>query len=351
MIEKLKNVFDRASGSKKTFDDGGERKILSSAIVTGVATSTDAQLKSRFVHVQVASANRVGFPDHFSWFQTKSKDFFVLGRCLMRRRKEYVELVVEKIREWLASEEMEKMDPRARLVHGRRMRAFWAMDRLLSVSSRGLHPESRMVEFQKWTLAHCSDAVKEVQEQVNVDAFWGLVSNAASADAFGTTVDELRRVFRVIEDDSAMSPVGEGQTTIGLQHSECTWKSYLLYFRAPLLVDHLRRYLRSQGRELPFELSDLRAQMRTRDYWQKPKGNEHKQRFGKSKSPNSCWCISLDKHPLGFQPVSDDVFRASLLKNGESEEDGFLTLDEWVDPRRGDLFPLVEKLLGKEVGK
>src|SRR5262249_41191766 len=126
------------------------------------------------------------------------------------------------------------------------------------------------------------------------------------------------------------------------------WKSRLLYFRGPLLVELLRRYMQSQGRDLPFNWNDLRAQMRTRDYWKEPKGNEHKQRFGGNKSPHSCCCIRLDAHPLGFQPAEDDVFGASVYKDGKPGGE-LVAPEKWIDPRRGDLFPLVDMLIVREV--
>jgi hypothetical protein len=74
IIGKLKNLFNRESGTKKTFEDD-QRVIRGSAIVTGVATSGDSQLRSRYAHLQVAAKNRKA--EHFHWFEEESPDFFL----------------------------------------------------------------------------------------------------------------------------------------------------------------------------------------------------------------------------------------------------------------------------------
>ncbi len=74
MIEKIKNIYGRETGGKKTFGDQ-RREILASAIVTGIARTTDAQVLSRYAHVAVASQNRLA--PHFDWFEEHSSIFFL----------------------------------------------------------------------------------------------------------------------------------------------------------------------------------------------------------------------------------------------------------------------------------
>ena len=52
----------------------------------------------------------------------------------------------------------------------------------------------------------------------------------------------------------------------------------------------------------------------------------------------------MDKHELGYQPVTDEEFQASLYRDGNVDGGIFLPREEWSDPRKGDLFALVELL-------
>jgi len=52
---------------------------------------------------------------------------------------------------------------------------------------------------------------------------------------------------------------------------------------------------------------------------------------------------------LGFCPVTDDEFEQSKYAGGDIENGKYLGSDEWVDPRKGDLFYLID-LLPKNKG-
>ena len=93
---------------------------------------------------------------------------------------------------------------------------------------------------------------------------------------------------------------------------------------------------------------DLKNHMQVQEYWVPHKKGIHTQRFGKgAKSGESCWCIQLDRHEMGLINTPDEEFKASLHpQEGEfmGREDIFLKAEDWVDPRKGDLFVLVESL-------
>jgi hypothetical protein len=346
MTEKLKNVFDRTSGSKKTFEEG-DRQILAGVIVSGVATSSDTQLKSRFAHVQVASKNRENFPNHFDWFQDHADDFYVLGRYLMRNRKQFVKTVVEKIRDWLKSDKLKGMDERARIVHGAAYAGFYAMEALLVSKVGPTQPADRMAEFSNWMLTYCGEAMREVQAQVNVDLFWRDVIDGVSTGIFGETQAERGRIFKVMEDKHSPKVLTAEQERLGKAQPDYAWKSYLLFFRPSLLLNKMRECKQRQGLRLALDQADLRAQMSTRGYWIEARGREHKQRFEGATNAQSCWCISVDKHPLGFLEISDIEFKSSIFKDGVTENGKLLSWDQWNDPRKGDLFTLIESLKGK----
>lgn len=337
LTEKLKNIFDRGSGSKKTFEEG-DRKILAGAIVTGVATSLDAQLKSRYAHVQVAAANRTA--NHYEWFQKECEHFYVLGRYLLQRREEFAKRVVEQMRKWLR-EEMAGTDPRSRVVHSA---AYGAMHALASL----LGADLGLLEFRQFLIGHCQETTQETTEAVNVNQYWYHVINAVKVISVGRNGDEFFGLIRFVEDKTAVCPLTTAQRDFMAQHPEYGHTSLLCYFQPGPIIERIRENLHKQGRELPLDKADLRHQMKTRPYWVKSgrKDGYHCQRFVRG-APHGelCWCISIDKHELGFQPTSDEDFFKSLYASPEDQKNGkLIPPNEWIDPRKGPLYAIVNAL-------
>jgi hypothetical protein len=349
MVEKIKNIFGRESGSKKTFDEG-DRKILTNVIVTGVATCMDAQVRSRYAHVQVSASNRRA--NHYEWFQAECDKFVYLGRYIMRHRKPFATRVVELLREWMASPAMKVINERSRLVHGAAYAAYAALSELL-----GLNEVKLLEAFRSYLVEHCTTAVAEVQEQVNVNQFWRDLLDGLKSDAFGVTAGERARVFKVLEKPTSALPpeITAQQRRDGVEDSFRSWKGCYLYFNPGPVIDMLRAYKRRQGRDLPLDRQDLRAQMRTKAYWVEPRkrngesADAHRQKFGyASKTAELCWCIDMDKHELGFRPVTDEEWELSKYVDEQLEQGTFLASNEWIDPRKGDLFAIVDALKGRE---
>ena len=89
--------------------------------------------------------------------------------------------------------------------------------------------------------------------------------------------------------------------------------------------------------------------MSARPYWIKspPYSSMHKKVFS-GKTGENCWAINLDKMPeLGYCPVTDDEFERSKYVDGDIEHRGAIPHEEWIDPRKGDLFYLVDLLTRK----
>ena len=331
----LKNSYDRAEGAKKDYGSS-PREFLASVIVSGVATSSEPQTRSRFAHIQVSSQNRTA--DHYRWFQANSQEFYRLGRFLLRNRKRFVVSALEAMRTWIANESMHGVDDRARMVHGLAYAGLHAACEVFNVAVD-------LKSFRTWLADHCQRSAAEIQASVSVDLFWREVLNALESGAFGHTAAERRQYFSVIEDKLAISPVSEYQVKAGAGESFKAWKSYFLYFRPGPLIELLRVSKRRSGENLPISQSDLLSQMRTRPYWHLAKHpSGHRQKFG-GKSTQTCWCIKVDFHPMGYVRIGDVDFDASLVQAGESPA-AFLA-DSWVDPRKGDLFALLESLQPK----
>ena len=342
MIEKIKNIHNRESGIKKTFDEG-RRRIVSTAMVTGIATCSDAQVKSRFVHIQVASKNRKA--DWYDWFQANSGRFYVFGRHIMRNRQKFAERTVAIMKEWMSAD-MPGLDGRARLVYGAAYAAFVAFNELVPA-----YTEQMLVNLKAYAAQHAAESVKQVNEQVNVNQFWRDLLDAYKSDCFGTTPAERRRFFKWAPKPAAVSPVSEHQTAIGAEYDRYAWKSGYLFLQPSPVIDIMRRHLRMAGRTTPLDQVDLLSQMKTRPYWVQSSrpGKGHSQVFQDgSRVQEYCWCIALDAHELGLMPVSDEVFDASLHPEPTDAmpdtSDVYVAEDKWVDPRKGDLFALVQSL-------
>jgi hypothetical protein len=249
-----------------------------------------------------------------------------------------VESVLSAMRVWVNSTAMQGVDDRARMVHGLAYAGFHAACEVFNVP---VEPKT----YWTWLVDHCKRSAAEIQENVSVDLFWRELLNALESGAFGHTVKERRQYFQAIEDRKAKSPVSEHQTQAGAEQSFKAWKSYFLYFRAGSVIELLRIFKRRSGGDLPISHSDLLNQMKTRSYWHPWKHSSgHRQKFG-GKSNKSCWCIRVDLHPLGLILISDAEFDESFVQDAEQNTN--FTADNWVDPRKGDLFALIESLQSK----
>jgi len=345
MQEKIKGIYNRESGIKKVFEEKGTRKIRTNVIITGVATSPDSQLRSRYCHVPVSERNRI--KEHYQWFEDESPRFYLLGRHILRNRKEFARLTLDQMKGWIDKRGGTIKDARARIVHGASYAAFAAMAALLQS-----HGADLLNGFAEFLQQHCVEAVSEVKEQVNVNQFWTDLLAALTSNAFGETPADRRHMFIAIKKKGDQPPAGltEHQREVGEKNPKYCWMGYRLYFRSDPVIDALRRYKRLMRFHLPLDRADLRSQMKSRPYWVAPKRDVHKQRFQGAKTTLSCWCVDLDlfEGGLGFNPVTDEEFQASLCRDGNIEEGEFLSMEEWEDPRAGDLYSLVDLLKSQE---
>jgi hypothetical protein len=331
----LKNCYDRMEGGKKDFG-ASPREFLASVIVSGIATSNETQTKGRFAHIQVSAKNRRA--NHYQWFQTHSHEFYRIGRFLMRHRKAYAASAVAALHQWVQSPKMAEVDDRTRMVHGMAYAGFHAACEVFNI-------EMDMKGYWNWLVEHCRASAQEVQEGVSVDLFWREVMNAYASDAFGVTPADRRRIFKVVEDETAPSPVSEHQTKHGAEHGYTAWKSEILYFQPGAVIEMLKIFKRKSGGNFACSQSDLYHQMKERGYFVVPKSSYGiRQKFDGVN--RSCWGARMDQHELGLIRVSDQVFDESLLSG--DKQGTFLPRSDWTDPRKGDLFALIESLKSKK---
>jgi hypothetical protein len=155
---------DRASGKKITFGKV-PRKIIASAIVSGVATSPEPQVRSRYAHVQVSESLRK--VNHFHWFQNTRKDFFIIGRALLRKRQEYVEILMRMLEEWMEDPKLQRIDVRPRLVDGVAYAAITAAVHVFEACQI----QAMMRTFRQLMIEHSSQAASDFKNEVNVEIF------------------------------------------------------------------------------------------------------------------------------------------------------------------------------------
>jgi hypothetical protein len=338
ITQKLKEVFERKPASKKT---QGElmRVIRSGALVSGVASSPDYQLRSRYCHVHIAKENRINHTqERYHWFQeTSAKRFFLLGRYVLEHRAEFAPLAMEQMKHWMESRALAGCDTRSKLVHGASYAAFAA-----TVAMLASHPADDLRQFRNYMVAHVESTVAEQNQKLYVNQFISDALAAVKAGEFGNTAAELRRYWKatVVEEGARPEGITELQFSLGRENSLLAWNSTRLYLTYDVL-DRIGAYKKKIGSTEPaLSLSDLKAQMSNKPYYVSPANPEgHRQKFDKP-SPQRCLCIDLDKHQWGLVRVSDEEFQASL----RNADGNFLPSTEWSDPRRGPLFYIVDAL-------
>jgi hypothetical protein len=239
---------------------------------------------------------------------------------------------MKETRLWVESDAMAEHPERARIVHGAPFCAFRALVAMLQS-----HDADDMRGFRDYLLNHVEQSVEEVQEQAYVQQFWTDVLAANKEGVFGHSPSERGEIFKAVADSTCHASISPQQTKTGEEDPWRAWSSVKLFFTIDSLIARLKKWLKQQGRDLALDKNDLRAQMKVQGYWLE---GEHRQRFNGAKSGQRCWGISADKHPLGYLVVSDESFIASFVKG-----DGhFFASEDWVDPRKGDLFALIDSL-------
>ena len=342
LLDMVQSAFNRESGRKITFGEK-KRKIVGSCLVTGVATASDPQLRSRYAHVQASAVRRLA--DHFEWFEAHSLMFFHLGRFILQHREEYARLVMECLRRWEEAPDMKGVNPRARLVHGVAYAGFYAMVALCGQFGETISSE-QMKGYRDFLVRHCMAQATEVTRRMDANVFFENMLAAKERDAFGVTPAERQRIFLVLRNKNPRVVIPEWElATAAESGSTYEWRHLLLYFQPQMVIDAVREYLRRMGTPMTIDQADLFNQMKTHDYWVPAltKDGGHRQRFRGMTGTKRCWCIDLDLHPLGRRILSLLEWQASLHVDGDLSGQRIPAVD-WIDPRKGDVFALVDSL-------
>jgi hypothetical protein len=122
-----------------------------------------------------------------------------------------------------------------------------------------------------------------------------------------------------------------------------------LALRPDLIFPLINEFMRNQGGPLPPSQADIQAQLRVHSYFVPGPAKGHAYKFGHGATTNSyCWVIDLVHLPEhGLREVSDETWEASFYRGGD-KQNCCLPSNEWVDPRKGELFGIVDALKEKE---
>jgi hypothetical protein len=105
------------------------------------------------------------------------------------------------------------------------------------------------------------------------------------------------------------------------------WMAHTLYVSYHQALSALGIYLRKGNLSLPLRAKDLRDQLSRNDFFVKlGKENNYQisKKFGAAgkQANHSAWGFLVDKHPLGYRQVSDEVLQAALLPERDKKRLG-----------------------------
>ena len=329
----LRDSYSRQLAAKWT-PDGKQRVIRTMPLVSGESTSGDAATRSRYPHILLSEQRRL--ENHFDWMQEHHEYFFFFWRELLIRRREFVTLALEQIELWMKHPELKAVSSRDRITHAVAYAALMAASVIFES-----HDVHEIADYRRFLANHAMAAAADVASDVNANVLIEDVITAYEQDAIPS---ECLRVKK-IELGNPHPPGAPGQTALA---RFVNWDSYELYLDPAGTIAALQIWLRRGGSGVTLRKNDYRDQLSKFDFWIKPKGNSQIiMRMGKRRTLASkpVWGIAVDKHPLGYRPVSDtelaeclqDPVNVPLGKIGPVFKDG--------DPRKGPLFGIIERWL------
>jgi hypothetical protein len=331
--------------STKWSADGRTRSIRSNLLVTGESACSNAATMSRFTTTVAAREKRCGSSaeqrERLAWLQRNQQFYFTIGRMILRNRARFAASLQQHLQRWEESSELAQVEPRARFTYGVSFASFMALQELMPI-----YDGKRCAEFRLHLIRKTISAAEELATLTDVVRFFELLVNAVKANVFGRSAAERSRYFKWAPNPKSNPPLSARQLQDGVEHPYLAWRSGILYFQPGVVISMLRKWLYSQGVAFPLSQADLLKQLRAKGYFISARSEHgHQQRFGKGASTNQyCWAIDLDKFSeLGLILVSDEDWDAGLHPEGDTSRPR-LDPSDWLDPRRGPIFAIVDAL-------
>jgi hypothetical protein len=319
----LRDVYNRQLAAKWS-PDGFQRTIRTATLVSGESTTSDAAMRSRYPHVLISEQRRRA--NHYEWMQRHQEWFFLFWRTIMERRAEFVEAVMVQMDFWMAYGELEEVSSRDRVTHAVAYAAFAAATVIFES-----HSALEVTDFRKFVADHARRAAADVATDVNVNVF---MQDLITAYMAGAIPDDCFRIETVLLEHPPGAP-GQGR-----------WTSYILFMNPARVIDALQIHLRKGGFNVTLRYKDLRDQLSKNDFWY-TNGKDIQRWIGGSNC--KAWGIIADKHPLGYQPTSDEEFRASLRDDKKLDDVGLMFKSG--DLRKGPLYAIIDGVLKWEKSK
>ena len=338
--------FNREVPSKWSAD-GRVRTIRTNFLVTGETTCNNAATMSRFVSAVASRERRKGSEDEqlnrLNWLQDHRKLFFAIGRAVLQQRAKFAARMIDHLATWDRLPELAPTDPRGRFSYGGSFAAFMALNEIIPV-----YPKKDCAQFQQWMIEKAQDSTREVSERVELNLFWKTILSMHARGWFGKAPEEVGQYFKLVENKKSAPRFSELQVKDALENSRRALIVPILAMRPSLVFPRMNEYMRNQGGPLPPSQSDVQAQMRVHSYFVPGPRQGHQIKFGSGATNNSyCWFIDLaELAEHGMRVVLDEVWTASFYRDG-NPDNGMLPIDDWIDPRKGELFAVVAALKEK----
>lgn len=381
LLAVLKSIFNRQPPTKRVTN---LRQVLTSALVVGVTTCGDAQIRSRYPHQLVsarirlpragdlrerAAANGSSVYDeadakdeqdaNYDWITAQQGRFPLFTRVVLARREEFASGLLEQLEGWLRSADTRHLDERAKLVHGVCYASFVMLTRLFAVPELRLRknfgqnaaggsewgqlmaPAPTVLPlFRKAMIEAARVSAADVAEAAEVDRVFRLIVTSTAIGVFGQNREELKTYFRL---ESDTLPVAPGSLP-GAEQNRRTepWRRYTLLLRPDRVFMALAAHLRSSNLNLPMREDEMRRQIAVKPYFVSGESIGRK-RFGPGQENNvrKFWALNLDEMGAewGARPLADDDPELQAWYESGT------TPDPWKDPRRsGAFYEIVRRL-------
>jgi hypothetical protein len=320
----LRSAFNRGEQAKYS-SDGNQREIKTAFIVSGESTTSDSATRSRYPHVQVAASRRR--VNQMEWFNKHAQYFYLFGRMLIERRSEFSALVLRNLQTYREASDMAGVNERDKMVHGVSYSSWLALVEMLQS-----HSAAEAHEFRRFMLSHAREASVDVVSELNINVFWTDLIVAFKAGEIPLSCFRLQ--WTSLECPPGYLP---DQTTQG------RWASYRLFIDPEATLSALQIYLTKARQQITLKRKDLRDQLSRNEYWIE---GQHRLRFGHCGATTAAWGFNIDKHPLGYNKVTDAEHNAFLMNTRASDMDH---PGESVDRRLGDLYTIVKAVEKEEL--
>jgi hypothetical protein len=335
--------FNREVPSKWSAE-GRVRTIRTNFLVTGESTCNNAATMSRFISTVASRERRKGSEgeqlNRLNWLQDHRKLFFAIGRAVLQQRAKFAAHMIEQLSIWERLPDLAQTDPRGRFSYGVSYAAFLALNEIIPV-----YTGNDCAQFRRWLIEKAKASTREVSERVDLNQYWKVILSMHAHGWFGKTPEEIGRFYKVVENKNSTPRFSERQIKDAVEDPRRALKVPILAMRPGPVIYLMNKYIYTQGGTLPLSQSDLQAQMREHSYFVPGPRQGHQMKFGRGAKNNSyCWCFDLAQFDeLGLREVPDEDWIASFYRDG-NPDNGMLPIDEWVDPRKGELFSIVEAL-------